>query len=189
MGKREILIKNMVCPRCIYAVQNLLKEIQISFTNVILGKISIEESYTPVQYDLLEKGITALGFEILKGKEEQKIEKIKNLFSQLLLQEDIPSSLVISQFVAASIHGDYTNLSHLFSSLEGITIEKYFINLKIEKVKELLFYAEMNISEIALQLGYSSVQHLSSQFKKVTGMTPTEYKNLNQKNRKHFDNV
>lgn len=189
MDKREILIKNMVCPRCIYAVQDLLNEIPMAYTNVGLGKVSIQENYTAAQFDQLEKGIIALGFEILKDKEERKIEKIKNLFSQLLLEGDIPSPMVISQFITSSIPEDYTHLSHLFSSLEGITIEKYFINLKIEKVKELLSYAELNISEIALQLGYSSVQHLSSQFKKVTGMTPTEYKNLILKGRKYIPQV
>src|SRR5690606_23856356 len=103
---------------------------------------------------------------------------IKNRIHRLLMEGDIPPSLLLSQFISKDSLGDYTKLSHLFSSIEGVTIEKYFINLKIEKAKELLFYQEMNISEIAIHLGYSSVQHLSAQFKKVTGMTPTAYKQL-----------
>ncbi len=187
MAKSVLLIKNMVCPRCIFAVENLLREIDIPFDKVSLGKVTLGKNFSTSQKNYLEKGIKALGFEILKDRDVQKIEKIKNLFSQLFLEGDIPPSLVISHYINHSIHEDYTSLSHLFSSLEGITIEKYFIYLKIEKVKELLFYKEMNISEIALQLGYSSVQHLSAQFRKVTGMTPSAYKNLQHKTRNTLD--
>lgn len=185
----ELLIKNMVCFRCILAVENLLKERGITFEKVTLGKALLQKPLSPDQFAQFEQGINHLGFEVLKTKEVQKIERIKNLFHQLLMEGDIPSSLVVSQHIRQHIPEDYTNLSQLFSSIEGITIEKYFINLKIEKSKELLFYQEKNISEIAYHLGYSSVQHLSAQFKKVTGMTPTAYKQLKLKPRKALDQI
>jgi AraC-like DNA-binding protein len=108
----------------------------------------------------------------------QRIERIKNLFTLLFQGEEIPSGLNISTYIKSHISEDYSMLSHLFSSMEGITIEKYFISLKIGKVKEWLFYEELTLSEMAYKLDYSSVQHLSSQFKKITGMTPSEYRKL-----------
>jgi AraC family transcriptional regulator len=183
----ELSIKNMVCPRCIQSVETLLNNQGIPFNSVGLGYVSLPSPLSQEEYLTLERQIKTLGFEILKTKEVQKIEKIKNILLQLLLDGDIPPSLVLSHYITQFIPEDYTNLSNLFSSLQGITIEKYFIHLKIEKVKEYLFYQEMNVSEIAMQLGYSSVQHLSSQFKKVTGMTPSQYKNLQHKPRKSLD--
>jgi len=178
---QEILIKNMVCPRCVMAVENVLKDQEILFSKVVLGKAVLIETLSKVKLEELEKNLHQLGFEILKGKDVQRIEKIKNLLTALFQKEEIPSGFTISSYLTESIPEDYSSLSHLFSSLEGVTIEKFFIQMKIDKVKEWLFYEELSLSEMAWKLNYSSVQHLSSQFKKLTGMTPSVYKKLKRK--------
>ncbi|ERM84986.1 hypothetical protein P872_23290 [Rhodonellum psychrophilum GCM71 = DSM 17998] len=177
----EILIKNMVCPRCVMAVENVLEVQGIPFSKVVLGKAVIKESLSSSQNEAFEGALRQLGFEILKGKDVQRIEKIKNLLSALFQKEEIPSGFTISSYLTESIPEDYSSISHLFSSLEGITIEKFLIQMKIDKVKEWLFYEELSLSEMAWKLNYSSVQHLSSQFKKLTGMTPSAYKKLKSK--------
>lgn len=178
---KDLMIKNMVCPRCVLAVENSLKQLDIPFEFVALGKVRINSDLEEHKKTLLESDLSNLGFEVLKDKDIQRIEKIKNLFSKLMQQDEIPSGFNISTYIKDHIPEDYSGLSHLFSSIEGITMEKYFIQLKIEKVKEWLFYEELNLSEMSWKLDYSSVQHLSSQFKKVTGMTPTEYRKLVKK--------
>jgi hypothetical protein len=177
----QVLIKNMVCPRCIMAMENVLVQNGIAFEKVELGKVSLHEALDKITSEVLESEIEKLGFEILKDKDLQRIEKIKNLFTELFQKEEIPSGFNISTFIKSHIREDYSKLSHLFSSMEGITMEKFFIQLKIEKVKEWLFYEELTLSEMAFKLDYSSVQHLSSQFKKTTGMTPSEYKKLKRR--------
>jgi AraC family transcriptional regulator len=174
----EILIKNMVCPRCILAVENTLGKLKISFQKVVLGKVLLNNELEKTQKQHLEKELEKLGFAVLKDKDVQRIEKIKNIFYELMQLDEIPSGFNVSAYVKAHLPEDYSTLSNLFSSMEGITIEKFFIQLKIDKVKEWLFYQEMQLSEMAYKLAYSSVQHLSSQFKKTTGMTPSDYKKL-----------
>jgi YesN/AraC family two-component response regulator len=178
MIMKDLMIKNMVCPRCILAVENTLNDLYIPFEYVVLGRVRLKEEPGEYQKSLLEAGLGKLGFEVLKDKDIKRIEQIKNLFTELMHQEEIPSGFNISTYIREHIPEDYSRLSHLFSSIEGLTIEKYFIQLKIEKVKEWLFYEELNLSEMSWKLDYSSVQHLSSQFKKTTGMTPTEYRKI-----------
>jgi YesN/AraC family two-component response regulator len=177
----DILIKNMVCPRCIMAVENVLNQQKIGFEKVELGKVRLNAEMEKATFEVFETEIEKLGFEILKDRDVQRIEKIKNLFTILFQEQEIPSGLNISTYIKSHIPEDYSMLSHLFSIMEGITIEKYFISLKIEKVKEWLFYEELTLSEMAFKLDYSSVQHLSSQFKKTTGLTPSEYKKLKRR--------
>jgi AraC family transcriptional regulator len=172
----ELTIKNMVCPRCITAVENIFKQHQLPFERVLLGKVLLKEPLDEKTFHALEKVLNPIGFSILQDKEVKKIEKIKTLLRNQLLEPELPSPFNLSHFIKLHLLEDYSRLSHLFSSTEGQTIEKFFIELKIDKVKELLFYEELNLSEIAWKLGYSSVQHLSSQFKKQTGMTPSDYK-------------
>jgi len=184
----EIFIKNMVCPRCIMAVENILDKQGLPFEKVELGKVILERAVSADEMAVLENQLFPMGFEILKDKDVQKIEKVKNLLNSLV-QTEVPSGLNLTSFLMENIAEDYSRLTTLFSSMEGITIEKYFINLKIEKAKELLFYQELTLSEMAWKLGYSSVQHLSTQFKKVTGMTPSEYKKLKDKPRTGLDKL
>jgi AraC family transcriptional regulator len=185
----ELKIKNMVCPRCILAVQSILNEMNIQFINVRLGAVQLKNPLTQATLHLLTAELEKLGFAVLQDKDVQRIEKIKNLLVEVVAGEDIPDAFALTRFITTTMNEEYTTLSHLFSSLEGITIEKYFINLKIEKVKEWLFYGELNLSEASYRLGYSSVQHLSAQFKKTTGMTPSEYKQLRDKPRHPLDKL
>lgn len=173
---QEIRIKHMVCPRCIMAVEAALSQLSIPFEKVELGKVVLSESITEPSMRAFESRLLALGFEVLKDRDSQRIEKIKNLLSVLLGSEEIPSGFLLSEFIKTEMGEDYSALSQFFSSMEGITLERYFIEQKIMKVKEWLSYEELTLSEIAWKLDYSSVQHLSAQFKRVTGMTPSEYK-------------
>ncbi|KEO73116.1 helix-turn-helix domain-containing protein [Anditalea andensis] len=184
----EIFIKNMVCPRCIMAVKNALEKQSLVYEKVELGKVTILKPLSATEIADLDKHLIPLGFEILLDKDIQKIESVKNLLNELL-QNEMHAGINLTSYIADKLREDYSRLTTLFSSMEGITLEKYFIHLKIEKAKELLFYRELTLSEMAWKLGYSSVQHLSTQFKKVTGMTPSEYKKLKDKPRIGLDKV
>lgn len=185
----ELRIKNMVCPRCILAVKNVLTELSIPYEHVHLGTAYLKGSFEPPTQLLLSSKLESLGFELLLDKDVQKIEKVKNALTEVISSGIVPESFVLTRFLVETMEEEYTQLSHLFSSLEGITIEKFFINLKIEKVKEWLSYGELNLSEASFKLGYSSVQHLSAQFKKTTGMTPSQYKKLRNKPRHSLDQL
>ncbi len=186
---KELQIKNMVCPRCIMAVEQILELCSIPFESVVLGKAILTNPLIKDESDRLEEHLLKLGFSILKDKESKKIAAIKSALVEKVQMEDIEAQFSLSIFVRDLLGEDYSKLSHMFSSVEGITIEQYFIRLKVEKIKEWLSYGELNVSESAYKLGYSSVQHLSSQFKKVTGMSPTEYKKLALKPRHHLDEI
>ena len=179
----------MVCPRCILAVENILGELNIQFERVNLGTAFLKDAIEIAVQDALSSKLEKLGFELLLDKDVQLIEEIKNSLTEIVSTEEIPESFTLTRFLADRLDEEYTSLSHLFSSLEGITIERFFINLKIEKVKEWLSYGELNVSEASFKLGYSSVQHLSSQFKKTTGMTPSQYKRLQEKPRHSLDQL
>lgn len=168
----------MVCPRCVLAVEQSLQQLDIPFDKVVLGKVFLAEPIDILKLAPLEQAFHQLGFEILKSKEVQRIEEVKRLLHDLVQKADIPEGFNLMDFIMQHLPEDYSRISHLFSSTEGITIERFFIQLKLDKVKEWLFYEEIQLSEMAWKLGYSSVQHLSSQFKKHTGMTPSAYKKL-----------
>jgi AraC family transcriptional regulator len=172
----EIKIKNMVCPRCVMAVEAIAKELGLDYKEVILGSLVLSFPVSPSEEAMLEARLKAIGFEILRENDAVIIEKIKTFLISIVQHADIPPRFSLTETIHAHLSEDYSKLSSLFSSMEGQTIERYFIQLKIDKVKEWLFYGEYQLSEMAWKLGYSSVQHLSSQFKKVTGMTPTAFK-------------
>lgn len=177
-----LVVKNMVCPRCVLAVENLLKRMEIDFEKVVLGRVSLKNPLKAARLTQFENELNSLGFEILKNRDVKRVEEIKNLLYLVFQKEEIPTGFNLMDYISEAIPEDYSRLSHLFSSMEGITLERFFINLKIEKVKEWLFYEELQLSEMAWKLGYSSVQHLSSQFKKITGMTPSAFKKLKKSN-------
>lgn len=185
----RVFIKNMVCPRCIMAVRQVLGNMDFPYSEVELGAVVFDKPPCQDTLKILEKNLQELGFELVKTKEMKLVESIKNSLISLISSEDMVASVNISGLISEQTGEDYTKLSHLFSSIQGITIERYFILLKIEKVKEWLSYGDFNISESAWKLGYSSIQHLSSQFKKVTGMTPSQYKKLHLKPRKSLDEL
>lgn len=179
----------MVCNRCISAVSTLLAELKISFISVQLGEVLLQKELSQKQINALKTGLAELGFELLDDAKKKIIEKIKNIIVKHVHHSEGNEPYNLSEILSSSLHKDYSYLSNLFSEVEGITIEKYFINQKIEKTKELLVYDELSLSEIAFQLNYSSVAHLSSQFKKVTGLTPSHFKKLGIKPRISLDKI
>lgn len=167
----------MVCNRCVAAVSKLLTDIGLAPVNIDLGEVKLLQNKLPKeQKEQLKAALSASGFELIDDKRSKQIEQIKNVVVEMVHYSE-PISIKHSTYIAEKLNQDYTYLSKLFSETEGITIEHYIIKQKIERVKELLVYDELSLSEIAYQLGYSSVAHLSSQFKKTTGLTPTFYKN------------
>ena len=182
-------IKNMVCPRCVMAVQDLFEELGAEVVNVELGKAEVRGA-GEISGKTLRERLKKLGFDILEGKEQQKVEQIKTLLidyvQELEQSDEMPK---ISEYLSSKMHHNYASLSTLFSEQEGITVEKYLIHLKIERVKELLSYDELTLSEIAWRLKYSSVQYLSNQFRQVTGMSVTDYKKASDSFRKPLDAI
>lgn len=179
----------MVCSRCKLVVKSELEKLGLHSVSVELGEVEIQETNIDnVKTDLLHN-LQSLGFDLIDDKKSKTIEKIKNLIIDLVQNKNNQINTNLSDYLAKQITQDYSTLSNLFSEVEGITIEKYFINQKIEKVKELLMYDEMTLNEIAYLLNYSSVAHLSNQFKKVTGFTPSYFKQLKDKKRKQIEDL
>jgi len=171
-------IKNMVCKRCIMVVRQEFEKQGLHPESVVLGEVTIlEDHLTAEQQEKLDKGLIELGFERIDDRRARLIESIKSKIIQMIHHTDkLKLTVNWSKVLSDEMHLEYNYLSNLFSSVEGITVEQYIIRQKIEKVKELLFYDELNLTEIADRLGYSSVAHLSNQFKKITGLTPSQLK-------------
>jgi len=179
----------MVCSRCRLVVTDELQKAGIHFSSIDLGEIEISKQPSQVQMEKLSAGLNRLGFELIDDKKSRLIGKIKNEIVRLIHHSDEGMKTNLSDHLADKLHYDYTYLSNLFSEVEGTTIEKYFIAQRIEKVKELLVYDELTLSEISDKLGYSSVAYLSSQFKKVTGLTPSHFKTLKEHKRKNIEEL
>lgn len=179
----------MVCNRCITAVENELQQLGLHPQNTKLGEVELENILSEKEKETISIHLQQLGFELIDDKKSRTIEQIKNAIIDLVHHQDNDLKSNLSEVLSSKINHDYAYLSKLFSEVEGITIEKYFISQKIEKVKELLVYDELSLSEIAQQLNYSSVAYLSNQFKKVTGLTPSHFKNLKTVIRKPLDEV
>jgi AraC-like DNA-binding protein len=171
------------------AVRRELDNLQLEYKNVQLGEVELTENLTGEKLEQLEKKLGDIGFELLDDKKSRIVEKIKNTIITLIHGNNDELNLKLSALLEEKLQMDYHYLTTLFSSVEGVTIEKYTISQRIERVKELLMYDEQTLSEIADQLGYSSVQHLSQQFKKITGLTPSDFRNLNENKRKPLDKV
>jgi len=185
----KIFIKNMVCGRCISAVENIFTDMNIKVKNINLGEVETASEILEKDLESLEKHLEETGFERIKDSVHQLTEKIKNLIIVKISELDIDDNFLLSEFLSSQLNKDYSSLSKTFSQNESITLEQFFILQKIEKVKELLLYNELTLTEIAGKLGYKSVQHLSSQFRNSTGFTPTEFKKLKVHNRKPLDQV
>lgn len=169
-------VKNMVCQRCILMVEHLLSSLQIAHARVSMGRITLVQEPGSEQQQKLKSSLQQVGLEIIENRMSQLIEGIKLAVSDYLALGDDAQSYKLSGFIAARLNYDFGYLSDLFSRTEGITVESYFIQLRLSKVKELLAYDQLSLSEIALETGFSSVHHLSAQFKKLTGITPSEYR-------------
>lgn len=180
----------MVCDRCVMAIRQELDRYQIPYNHIQLGEVHLKSEPDKANLDAFRNSIEKLGFEILDDRKSAIVTKIKTIILQLIRGKDqVELNTKLSVLLSERLNLEYHYLSSLFSSIEGITIEKYIIAQRIERVKELLLYDELSLSEIADNLGYSSVQHLSLQFKKVTGLTPSHFKKLKENKRKPLDQV
>jgi AraC-like DNA-binding protein len=174
----------MVCRRCKMVVKSELEKLGLQLLAVDLGEVETLAPITAQQKSDIAEHFKSFGFELIDDKKSRIIDKIKTLIIELVQQQNAELNTNLSAYLSKNLAQDYSSLSNLFSEVEDTTIEKYFINQKIEKVKELLLYDELTLSEIAFQLNYSSVAYLSNQFKKVTGFSPSHYKQLKHKKRK-----
>lgn len=185
----ELQIKNMVCDRCIMAVKNIFEQEEVQVKTIQLGKVVTEDLISTEQIDSINKNLLAIGFEIIESKDSKLINQIKTKIIELVHHKSTNLKVNLSTHLSREMGQDYSYLSKLFSNAEGITIEKYQILQKIERVKELLSYKELNLEEIADQLGYSSSAYLTNQFKKITGFTPSQFRKLPIDQRKKIEHI
>ncbi|MDI1255976.1 MAG: helix-turn-helix domain-containing protein [Flavobacterium sp.] len=185
----KLYIKNMVCSRCKMVVKTVFESIGITPITVELGEIELKNEIQENQKQELLKRLRLIGFDLIDDKKSKTIDRIKTLIIDLVQHKSNDLKNNLSDYIAQELHQDYNTLSNLFSEVENTTIEKYFINQRIEKVKELIIYDELSLSEIAYSLNYSSVSHLSNQFKKVTGFSPTYFKNLKSLKRRQIEDL
>ena len=187
---KKLLIKNMVCDRCITVVRQQIEALGHQISQVELGQVELARPLNASSLKDVESALLDHGFELLKGTDAIAVEKVKKLILDHLYRHvQKPNSMNFSDYLAQETTMNYFALSKLFSSTEGITIEKYLILQKIERVKELLVYNQKSLSEIAFELEYSSVAHLSRQFKSVTGLTPSSFRKLGIEGRKSLDKI
>jgi AraC-like DNA-binding protein len=177
----KLLIKYMVSNRCKMVVKSELKKLGLYYGKVEMGEVEVSEDLTANQHDQLKSALLKSGLELMDDKKAILIEKVKNVIIEMIHYADEPHPKNFSEYISQRLDYDYTSLSHLFAEVTGTTIEHYIILHKIERVKELLVYHEFNLTEISYMLNYSSVAHLSSQFKKVTGLTITFFRQLKLK--------
>jgi len=191
MASPTLLVKNMVCNRCVLSVEDILNKASIPYNKVLFGEIHLKRELTQKQKDNLTAELNKVGFELIDGHTTALIEKIKQLIIKKARNEDHVNEkkLNLSKYLSDKLNYEYTHLSSQFSAIEGRTIEQYFIEQRIEKVKELIIYRQMTLSEIAFELNYSSVAHLSGQFKKITGLTPSYFKEVGAAKRKALDKI
>ncbi len=179
----------MVCSRCKMVVKSLFENMGVITLSVELGVVELENDIQEYQKQELREKLLAIGFDLIDDKKSKTVEKIKTLIIDLVQNKNNDLKINLSDYISQELHQDYNTLSNLFSEVENTTIEKYFMNQKIEKVKELIIYDELSLSEIAYSLNYSSVSHLSNQFKKITGFSPTYFKNLKSIKRRQIEDL
>jgi AraC family transcriptional regulator len=183
-------IKNMVCDRCIMVVRQQLQNIGLTVGEVNLGTATVRPEPDSEQLSLISSQLKLLGFELLDNEKDQMVERIKSLIIEKVHHSDLADThLNFPQYLSGGLNKDYAYLSRMFSDAEDTTVEKFVIQQKIEKVKELLEYGQLNLNEITWKMGYSSSAHLSAQFKAVTGLTPSQFKASEKMNRKAIDKI
>jgi AraC-like DNA-binding protein len=189
MQTMKLYIKYMVSNRCKILVKESLKDLGLHFIVVELGVVEIMETLTRPQLESLKAVLNESGLELMDDKRAMLIERIKTVIIEMVHHSDELPKSNFSDFISDKLDHDYTYLANLFSEVQGTTIEQFIIAHKVERIKELIIYDEMNITEIAYKMNYSSVAHLSSQFKKVTGLTPTHFKQLKDKKRNPIEDI
>ena len=185
----KLYIKYMVSLRCKMLVKSELEKLGLTCVSVDLGMVDVKEDVTDEQMEIFSKNLRKAGLELLDDKKNILVEKIKSVIVEMVHYSDELPKVNDSDYISEKLNYDYTYLSNTFSEVKGITIQQYIILHKIEKVKELLLYDELNLTEIAYKLHYSSVAHLSNQFKKITGLTPTYFKSLKEKRLKNLEDL
>lgn len=185
----QLVIKHMVCRRCIQTVDRIVREAGLFPAKVALGELVLSGPLSRDQLSILKDRLERVGFEIAESETAQLISKVKSLIIDRIHHRRGDPELKLSTYLARETHTDYSRLSKLFSTTESITIERYATLQKVERVKELLAYGEMTISEIADELDYSSAAHLSAQFRQITGMSPSEFRELGNRGRRSLDSV
>lgn len=170
-------------------VRQIFEQTGTQIKNINLGSVETEEELSSVQIDFIDRELTKAGFEIIDDQTSRLVQQIKSVSIEFVYKSEDLGKVNFSSHLSSKLNKGYGYLSSLFSLAEGVTIEKYLIKLKIERVKELLVYSEENLSEIAWRMGYSSIAHLSGQFKKVTGLTPSYFKNLGEQKRKSLNDI
>ena len=179
----------MVSNRCKIVVKEELKKLGLHYIVVELGEVEIMEKISAEQRALLQEGLVNSGLELMDDKRSVLIERIKNVIIEMVHHTEEVIKINFSHYLSEKLNHDYTYLANLFSEVQGTTIEQFIISHKIERVKELIIYGELNVTEIAWKMNYSSVAHLSNQFKKMTGLTPTHFKNLKDKRRSPIEEI
>ena len=187
--RNKLLIKNMVCQRCVLTVENILNDLKIPYHQVVLGEVDLAQKLSENELKEIGGQLNKVGFELIEKRVNKIIEDIKRAVIEYLNLGMDNENLKLSSFIVKKIPYDYSYLSDLFSTIEGKTIEQFFILSRIEKVKELLVYDQLSLTEISYQTGFSSVHHLSAQFKKVTGLTPSHFKRIAADKRKYLDRL
>jgi AraC family transcriptional regulator len=185
----HLYIKNMVCNRCILTVENIFRDNEIPFNHVSLGEVDLQKKPSVEEMKKLEQALNKVGFELINTRVNKLVEDIKKAVIEYIDLGMDNQNLKLSSFITRNISYDYSYLSDLFSSIEGKTIEQYFLLQRIEKVKELLVYNQLSLTEISYQAGFSSVHHLSAQFKKLTGLTPSHFKKIGINKRRSLDQL
>lgn len=185
----KLYIQNMVCIRCQMVVKAELEKLGLPYTYVRIGEAEIIGEIQPEQMKQLKSDLEKAGLLLMENKKSILVESIKSAIIELVHYTEDQIKVNLSDYLSDKLNYDYTYLANLFSEVKGVTIEKFYLTHKIERVKEMIVYDELNITEIAYKMSYSSVAHLSSQFKKYTGLTPSQFKNLKNKPRHTLENI
>lgn len=185
----RLYIKYMVSLRCKMLVKEELAKLGLQYVVIDLGMVEILENITQLQREQLKENLLRSGLELLDDKKSILIEKIKNVITEMIHYSDELPKINYSDYISEKLNYDYTYLANIFSEVKGITIQQFIIIHKIERIKELLLYDELNLTQISYKLNYSSVAHLSNQFKKATGLSPSFYKRLKQKRKSNLENM
>ena len=185
----KLYIKYMVSQRCKLAVKDELRRLGVRHTNIELGEVELLDNITQKQRESLKVALYNCGLELMDDKRAILIEKVKNLITEMIHHNDELPRINYSDFISEKIKHDYTYLSNIFSQVKGITIQQFIINHKVERIKELISYGELNMTEIAWKMNYSSVAHLSNQFKKTTGFSPSHFKQSQDKRRNPIEEI
>ena len=185
----KLYIKYMVSNRCKVAVKEELKKLGLHYIMVNLGEVEIMEDLSEEEWERVKTALFSIGFELIDDKRSVLIERIKNTIIEMIYHSNEVIKTKFSNYLSKKLNYNYTYLANLFSEVQGITIEQFIISHKIEKIKELIIYGELNITEIAWKMNYSSVAHLSNQFKKIAGLSPSHFKQLKEKKRRPIDEI